>query len=116
MGSNSEAPVPPEELPPDAVEILDDLNEDELRAAIDYAQARERSIHPGVTDQIEAQEGEELIRVEERSGYTEVVKKQPCFDGCDDCPHGPYLYHVREEQLPDGESKLHWTYLGIVQG
>lgn len=115
MDGDDGAPVPPEDLPPEAVEVLDELNEAELRAAIDYARARKRDIHPRVTDQIEAHEGEELIRVEERDGYTEVVKKQLCSDGCDDCPHGPFLYHVREEQVPDGESQLHWTYIGIVQ-
>lgn len=35
----------------------------------------------------------------EHDGYTEMAKRQPCADGCPDCPHGTYLYHVREEKL-----------------
>ncbi len=95
------APVPPADLPQEAVNVVDELDEAELRAIIDYAQARKRFVHPHVTDQIEAKEGEELLRVEERNGYTEVVKSQRCADGCSECPHGPYLYHVREERRPE---------------
>lgn len=111
---NNEPPVAPSTLPPDVIEALDQLNEAELRAAIDYTQERLRDIHPTITEQIEAAPGEEIIRIQERAGYTEVVKRQPCGQNCDDCPHGPYLYHVREEQRPEGGTHLHWVYLGRI--
>lgn len=116
MGADAERPVAPSTLPDDIVEAIDNLNEAQLRAVIDYAQDRMRFVHPSVTEQIEAREGEEIVRIEERNGYTEVVKRQPCAEGCTNCPHGPYLYHVNEEQRPDGSAHLHWTYLGRIQG
>ena len=115
MDGDSEVPAPPPNLPAELVELLDGLDETELQAAIDYAQARRRFVHSDVTDRIEARPGEEILRVEERDGYTEVLKRLPCAEGCADCPHGPYLYHVYEEQRPEGGSRLHWTYLGRVR-
>lgn len=115
MGADTGSPIAPSTLPDEAVAVLDDLSEAELRAAIDYARDRLRFAHPSTVDQIEEQEGEAIDRIEKRNGYTEVVKRQPCTKGCDDCPHGPYLYHVHEEQHPDGSTHLHWTYLGRIK-
>jgi len=115
MGADSEAPAPPRELPPEAIEVLGRLTEAELRAAIDYARARREYAHPEITAQIKPNLGEEIVRIEERQGYTEVVKRQTCPDGCTDCPHGPFLYHVREELRPEDGTHLHWVYLGRIQ-
>jgi hypothetical protein len=43
------------------------------------------------------------------------VKQVYCPDGCEDCPHGPYLYHVTEEPLPDGDTRTHWSFIGEVR-
>lgn len=115
MGADEEAPVASRVLPSDVVDRVDGLDEPQLRALIDYAQNRMRLVHPDVTEQIEAREAEEIVRIAERPTYTEVVKRQPCAEGCKECPHGPYLYHVREERRLDGTTHLHWTYLGRVQ-
>ena len=63
---------------------------------------------------VEPAPGEDIIRVTEHEGYTEVVKKIPSDDDHDDSPHGPYLYHVRERSTPEGDSKLFWTLIGEV--
>ncbi|MFC7071634.1 hypothetical protein ACFQJ7_09300 [Halovenus rubra] len=105
-------PEPPSMLPSTVVEAVDDLNEAELRAIIDYVHDRQEFLHTAVADQIEAAPGEEIIRIEERPGHTKVLKREPCGEKCQDCPHGPYLYHVREEARPDGETHLQWHYLG----
>ena len=65
--------------------------------------------------QIEAQSGEEIVSIEDHGAYTSVVKRQDCAEGCKECPHGPYLYHVTLEEQIEGKKKLHWTYLGEVQ-
>lgn len=114
MGSQSEPLEPRGVLPSTAVELIDTLDERELQATIDYAQKRLHHVHPTVTEQIEAQADEEIVRKEKRDGYTEVVKSQSCPEGCADCPHGPYLYHVTEEKHSDGSTSLHWVYLGRV--
>lgn len=114
MALDDGAPAPPEELSSDTIEVLDELDEAQLRAVIDYARSRLRYVTPRVSDQIEPREGEEIVRIEERGGYIEVVKREPCAEGCEDCPHEPVLYHVRKERQPDGTTNLHWTYLGQV--
>lgn len=115
MGEETEEPVAPSALPAAAVDVVDQLDEQELRAVIDYAQQRQQHLHPTITERIEPGPNEEIVRMEERSGYVEVVKKEPCGEDCADCPHGPYLYHVQEEEHPEGETHLHWVYLGEVQ-
>jgi CO dehydrogenase/acetyl-CoA synthase alpha subunit len=113
MCSNGTAPDPPRPLSQDVVELLDDLDEGELRAVVDYARKRLAEVHPTVTEQIEARADEEIVRVKERDAYTEVVKRQYCGEDCGECPH-PYLYHVTEERHTDGSTRLHWSYLGHV--
>jgi len=114
MDGEAEEPVAPTELRAEAVALIDDLSEAELRATIEYARDRLQFVHPEVTEQIEARDGEEIVRIEDRGAYTEVVKRQPCATGCDECPHEPILYHVTEERQLDGTTDLHWTYLGRV--
>ncbi len=104
------------DVPNDLAEALSRLDESELRTVISYA----RSLlprTPTVKELLEEGEGEEILEVEEQDGYTKVVKRQPCADGCEECPHGPYLYHVRVEKYPetDGKASLHWEFIGPVQ-
>lgn len=106
----------PSDLPDDLVERLSRLDESELREVISYADSL-LPRPPTVADLLEERPGEEILEVAERDGYTRVVKTQPCAEGCDECPHGPYLYHVRVQPSPnDGESpSLHWEFLGLVR-
>ncbi|ELZ28029.1 hypothetical protein C474_16049 [Halogeometricum pallidum JCM 14848] len=99
-------------LPPSLRDRIDELGLQELREVVHYAQDRIRTRHRPVSEQIEAAPGEEVLSVEEGPEYTEVVKREPCGENCPDCPHGPYLYHVYEETLPDGSDSLHWVFLG----
>lgn len=112
MSDGDQEPEPPSDLPADVADALSRLSNSELRAAIDFAQKRRRHLHPEVTDQIEPAPGEEIVRIVEQASYTLVSKRQPCAEGCAECPHGPYLYHVREVSRPDGDAKLHWSYIG----
>ena len=108
-GPSSVAQVLPEEF----VERLSELDESELRTVISYT----RSLlpePPTVQDLLEEQPGERILDVEDRDWDTKVVKMQPCAQGCDECPHGPYLYNVRVEKHPDGgeQPSLHWEFMG----
>lgn len=108
--TSASAPVP-EELR----ERVDALDETEVRALVDYGRRRLRELHEPVSAHLEPQPGEEFVEVVERDAYTEVVKREPCAEGCPACPHGPYLYHVTEERHPDGTTRLHWASLGPVE-
>lgn len=111
MSTASDEPTPPEGLPDALFEKLQELSDEELRKTVIYA--RELLVNEGEgSSTIEPRPGEDIIRISEHEGYTEVVKKIPCGKDCDECPHGPYLYHVHEETLPNGETELHWVFLG----
>lgn len=111
MSPPSDGPTPPEGLPDVLTEELQGLNDEELRKAIIHAQELLMSGGSGGST-IEPKPGEDIIKVTEHERYTEVVKRVPCGEDCDECPHGPYLYHVSEEILSNGDTKLHWEFLG----
>lgn len=106
MTEEPERPEPPVDLPTDLRNALEAHASDphELRETIVYAQELLNALpEPGTT--IEPREGEEIVRIEEHPGYTEVVKQ---FEGRDEA----YLYHVIPEPQPDGDEHLHWSLIG----
>lgn len=111
MARLPEEPSPPVDFPDDAAVALRNLTDHELREAIVYAQELLLHHHQ-TTDQIEPAPGEEILELREHPGYTEVVKRQPCGNKCDECPHGPYVYHVTRERHPNGDERFHWVFLG----
>lgn len=103
------------ELPPELIERVDELSQAQLRELAEYAGRQISEDHESTIEQIEARDGEEIVRKVDRQGYVEVVKTQECSEGCPDCPHGPYLYHVSPEPQIDGENDVHWEYIGRVR-
>lgn len=114
MGDGDEAPTPPSTLRSEAIDVLDRLGEEELRAVIDYAQARRRYVHSEVSELSDLAQREDVVRVDEQPEYTLVVKTEPFTGGDDERSRGKVLYRVTEEPHPDGRSNLHWTYLGRI--
>lgn len=114
MTDPSVNPTPPEGLPDELVTYLHELSAEELRKTVIHAQ--ELLLSKDETDDpIHPHPNEDIIRVTEHEGYTEVVKQFTCAEGCEDCPHGPYLYHVTEEPRPDGSTHTHWSFIGRVK-
>lgn len=112
--SSDSSSTPPPALPEELAEILGTLDVAELRAVIQYARSL-LPTRPAPADMIEEQPGEEILDITEHGSHTTVVKMQPCVDGCDGCPHGPYLYRVRAEIHPrEDDPTLHWSFLGRV--
>lgn len=112
MNSPSDEPRHPKQLPDALLETLDDLDPHRLRAVHEYVEERLAYASASLDERIEAGPGEEIVGVFEHDAYTLVSKKVPCGSGCRDCPHGPYLYLVRVETRPNGESTLHWSFIG----
>lgn len=113
MTNNSTEPTPPDGLPPEVATTLSQLSPEELRSTIVHAQELLRS-EDEATPLVEPQSGEDIIRVTEQEGYTEVVKQFTCSDECDNCPYGPYLFHVTEEARPEGGVDTHWKFIGKI--
>lgn len=100
-------------IPANVANVIAAADDSTLGAIVDFARAEIAERRRDLLE-IEPRPGEELVEVSDEPGYTSVVLRQPCADECDDCPHGPYLYHVRPERHPDGEASLHWVFLGLV--
>lgn len=113
MSDESAAPTPPEGLPEAVIAELSELSTEDLRRTIVHAQEL-LQWQEETASQIEQHPGEDILRVDEQDAYTEVVKTVPCPEGCEDCPHGPYLYHVTEEPRPEGGTHTHWKFIGEV--
>jgi hypothetical protein len=94
-------------------ETVADADKATLRDIVDFVQRELAERRRDLLD-VDPKPGEEVVGVSEERGYTRVVLRQPCAEGCDDCPHGPYRYHVRTEQSPEREDSLPWSFLGRV--
>lgn len=108
-------PEAPESIPAYVQDGLDRQDQDTLIDVIDYCEARIDYLEAQADRDLEedelADDGEEVVDVEQSDGGTKVVKKVPCGkDNCSTCPHGPYEYRVRR----DGDS-LTWKYVGAVE-
>lgn len=113
--TNGTARRPATAIPDDLESRLDALTASELRAVVDYVRSRIPTRRPPA-DGLEVGPDEELVEVIDRDGFTEVVKKHPCAEGCEECPHGPYLYRIRLQPSVsvDDSPSLHWEFLGRV--
>jgi hypothetical protein len=106
-------PEPADAIPAYVVDGIDRQDAATLEAIEEYARARREYLDtleardPAEDDL--ADDGEEVVEVEDGDNGTVVVKKVPCGKDCDGCPHGPYKYVVRR----DGDS-LNWDYKGPV--
>lgn len=102
--SDRSDPPPSVNLPEDLVAQLQELDKHQLHETIYYAQTL-------LNRQLESGEGaleiddENVVQVEERSGYTEVVRREP---------FGDVLYHVVNIRNLEGTEKLEWRYIGPI--
>lgn len=106
-----EQPSPPAELPAYVTDPIQRQDPETLEAISDYVAdllAYHRAIEAqSLEDEDIADDGEEVVDIEESAEGTVVTKKQQCGKDCGGCPHGPYRWLVTR----DGDS-LNWEYLG----
>jgi len=104
-------PTPPERIPNYIVEGTDRQDQETLAAIERYARRRREhldALEDQDLDEAElADEGEELVDIENDEDGAVVIKKIPCGKDCGGCPHGPYKYVVTREG-----SELNWDYRG----
>lgn len=91
-------------LPEDFIEQLQQLDTQQLKQTIYCVQNIISDRHKSAAEAID-EDAENTIRIEERSVYTEVVKRESDRD---------VLYHVTRESRPDGSEELNWRYIGPV--
>jgi hypothetical protein len=102
---------PLDDVPERIATALEDCDDGELRAVIEYAQRRLQD-NPSLTEEIESRPGEELVRIEDHGAYTLVVVERPEETGA---AQGPFAYRVTwESDIDDEEGRYRWHYLGKV--
>jgi len=102
---------PPEDVPERVLRAIETSSDRQLREIVSYAR-RLLQEHPPLIDEIEAREGEKLVRIDDDGDYTSVIVERPNAIGE---AGGPYAYRVRWVPTVDGEGgKYRWHYLGRV--
>ena len=105
----------PAGLPDDVADSLRDLDDHTLRETIGFIRGvLATHHHDHLEAAIESIPEDELVSVTEHDEYTEVVRRHPCPEGCADCPHEPYLYHVKSVPHLGEEDRLKWDLIGPV--
>ncbi|WP_267643446.1 hypothetical protein [Haloarchaeobius amylolyticus] len=109
MDSDAPLPEPPRDLPDDVVDALQAHADDPhvVRESVIYAQELLNRLHED-SSEIVPQGDEEILRITERPGYTEVVKRN--HPDSEDA----YLYFVTREPHPEGDDHLRWRVVGQV--
>lgn len=103
-------PTPPEDLPDDVAACLRSLDGHDLREAIVYARELLQARHEPFPD-AEPGPGDEVVRVVEHEGYTEVHMRHRREDGT----YGAvYVYHVTIEPRREGKRR-HWSLIGRTE-
>ena len=100
-----------ERLPDDLLAAVRGLDERELRTLLDVTQRRLRKVHPAISERIDRDDRRDIVDVEEGEGVARVLRRE----GNGDHEDVPVLYLVTEERTPEGETRLHWTYLGPIR-
>lgn len=103
-----------EQLPEDLLDAVRSLDERELWLLVEFAHRRIQVVHPSISEQIEERERQEVIQVSEENGLARVLRREPASDARER-EEVLVLYLVTEERTPDGETNLHWRYLGPVR-
>jgi len=89
------------------------LSAEELRKTIIHAQELLNSKDENPSP-VEPKPADDILRVTEHDGYTEVVKYvYENIDG-EEIREGPFHYHVTEERHPDGSIKPYWKFIGEI--
>jgi len=102
---------PPENLPEELINVLQNSADSQLREVINYGQQllRER---PPITEEAKSRSGEELVRVMDRGPYTIAMVVR---SGRLDKARGPFAYRVKwEPNIQDEGGQYKWHYLGKV--
>ena len=103
MTDQSDAPNSTD-LPDQLAEQLQELETQQLRETIAFAQTLLNHRHESGSDK-PTTDNEDILRVEERPGYTLVVRRES---------QGPILYHVTTNRDANGGEEFNWRYIGPV--
>lgn len=107
-------PSPPDEVPTELANELAALNRSTLHAVRSYVSELLSSDWSPLVEDINESASGEIIDIEPHGGYAMVQKHPPKPDGSGVDRNITSLYHVQREKHPDGETSIHWAYIGDV--
>lgn len=112
MDEPIDEPTPPPRLPDEVVEAIASLPAPQLRQLVEYAQSRLQFMEMSISDLIEPEEDEEIVRIEDYGYYTVVVKRQKDSEGDEESEKPPQIFVVTLEPEREGGHHLHWENIG----
>lgn len=115
MADPTEEPSLPEHVPDGLLERLESLDVSELHAVRTSVEHRIDALRLPIDEEIEDNAAGEIIDIENHGSYALVRKHPPASDGSGVDTDVTSLYHVRRERNMDGETSLHWVYLGDIE-
>lgn len=110
MDEPLEPPERPDSLSKELLDIVEGLSPRNLQELLEFTRSRLQYLETPVSELVESQEDEEIVRVEDFDYYTVVLKRNIH----DDESEAPHLYVVTREREPGGDHRLHWEDLGRV--
>lgn len=103
---------PPEDIPEEVIQPLEESSDRQLREIIHYAQ---QLLHeaPSGSGEIEPRDGEEIVRIDDAGTHTIVIVERLDKSGE---ARGPFVYRVNWEPHIDEEGgQYRWHYLGRAE-
>ena len=113
MDEPVEEPTPPSNLPDEVVKAATSMSPLQLRQLIEFAQSRLQFTEMSISDLIEPQEDEEIVRMKDYGYYTVVIKRKKATSDHNPA-EPPHAYVVTLEPEPEGGHHIHWEDLGQV--
>lgn len=115
MSNSDDDPGGPDSVPDALLAQVNELDRTELQELLSYLEERIDALHPPLEEAITADTAGEVLDIEHHGGYALVRIHPPNPDGPGVQSDVVSVYHVRREQHPDGETDLHWAYIGDIQ-
>lgn len=105
----------PDGIPEELIKQLDSLDRDTLDRVQSHIEDLLESHGPPTEEEIKADTAGEVLEIKPQGGHALVRKHPPNPDGPGPNQSIVSLYEVRRERYPDGDTGLHWAYIGDVE-
>lgn len=115
MGDQDTTPEAATDLPEPLVELLDTLTPQQLQAVSAYVEQRLSDSHAPTAREIRDDAEGKIVDITPYDAYTLVWKQIHDTAVSPDEAPVTSLYTVQRVSDPDGETTLHWTYLGDLR-
>ena len=110
-GMTDDGGIPDPQLPDDLIDRLDSLDVAALHAVVDYAEARLAAERSSIAEDVRAEAGDDVVRIDDQGGYAVVERRRATGADGEAGDGTTSLYLVRHERDLEGNVSLGWSFL-----